>query len=84
MKPVRFTSHALEQLSERGTNKDEVIESIKKGKREKAKKGRFIYRANYQFNSNWNDRYFSIKQVAPVILESEEELIVITVYTFYY
>ncbi len=43
-----------------------------------------MYRANFQFNSVWNGVFYRIKQVSPVVVETADEFIVITVYTFYF
>jgi len=84
MKSIRLTKHAQEQCVERGTNEAEVAEAIRIGSHEPAKKGRFLYRANFQYNTDWQGKYYAIKQVAPVIVEEETEIVVITVYTFYF
>jgi len=84
MKPVRLTRHAQEQCLERGTNEDEVRLSIEKGVSEPVKMGRLLYRYNLQFGSEWQDRYYAIKQVAAVIKEEDSEIVVITVYTFFF
>jgi sugar-specific transcriptional regulator TrmB len=83
-KPIRFTPHALEQGTERGATKEEVIEAIRQGSREPAELGREMCRQNFQFKADWNGRYYAIKQVAPVIVETPKEIVVITVYTFYF
>ncbi len=81
---IRFTDHAREQCDERGATEDEVIEAIQKGNHEKAKKGRLFCRANFQYNALWNNRYYTLKQVAAVIVEEDSDIVVVTVYTFYY
>jgi len=83
-KPIRLTKHAQEQCLERGTNEAEVIQAIRKGVGEPAKKNRLQYRYNFEYNSTWQNRHYAIKQVAPVIVEEAEEVVVITVYTFYF
>lgn len=80
MKNIRFTRHALEQCVERGTNEIEVREAIQTGRREPAKLERFMYRANFEYNATWYGRFYRIKQVAPVVAETETEILVITVY----
>ena len=50
--------------------------------REPAIRGREICRYNFAFNRKWQGKYYAIKQVAPVIREEANEVIVITVYTF--
>ena len=84
MKNIRFTEHALEQCNERGASEDEVKKTILNGIREDAKKGREQCKLNFQFKSLWNDQYYSIKQVVAIIIEENDEIIVITVYTFYF
>jgi len=69
---------------ERGTNEDEVRLSIEKGTSEPVKMGRLLYRYNHPFGSEWQNQYYAIKQVAPVIREEETEIVVITVYTFFF
>lgn len=84
MKPIRLTRHAQEQCLERGTNETEIIEAIRTGIRQPAKGGRYRYRANFQYNAEWQGTFYSIKRVAPIVAETDAELIVITVYTFYF
>ena len=84
MKPIRLTNHAQEQARERGANEQEVIEAITKVSWETAKNDRKLCRYNFSFGKDWQGEYYSIKQVAPVIKEEPDEIIVITVYTFYF
>ena len=84
MKPIRLTAHAIEQCVERGANETEIREAIRRGIGEPAKCGRFMYRLNFQYAARWQDKYYAIKQVAPVVAEEQNEIVVITVYTFYF
>lgn len=84
MKPIRLTKHAREQMIERGANEAEVKEAITKGSREPAKHGRELCRYNFTFGKHWQGKHYSIKQVVPVIKEEPNEIVVITVYTFYF
>jgi hypothetical protein len=84
MKPVRLTKHARGQARERGATEAEVKEAIMTGSREPAKHGRELCRYNFSFGKNWQGTHYSIKQVAPVIQEEPNEVVVITVYTFYF
>jgi len=84
MKPIRLTKHAQEQCVERGATEAEVKQAIEQGFREPAKMGREIYRLNFPFGKSWQDNIYAIKQVAPVIKEEPDEIVVITVYTFYF
>jgi hypothetical protein len=84
VKPIRLTKHAREQCVERGATEAEIIESICKGTREPAKHGREFCRFNFSFSKKWQDKFYAIKQVAPVIKDEANEIVVITVYTFYF
>ena len=81
---IRFTKHSLIQCNERGTNKEEVIEAIKTGSKKPAKHGRTMFSANFAYNKLWNKTFYAIKQVAVVVSIEENEIVVITVYTFYF
>ncbi len=84
MKPIRLSKHALEQCGERGTDPEEVIRAIAQGSREPAKQGRELCRFNIPYASLWQGKHYAIKQVAPVIKEEADEIVVITVYTFFF
>jgi hypothetical protein len=84
VKPIRLSKHAREQGVERGATEAEVHETIRRGVREPAKPGRFLCRMNFQYDAEWRGSVYRIKQVAPVIVEGETEIVVVTVYTFYF
>lgn len=81
---IRLSQHALLQCKERGANEEEVIEAIRQGIREPAKKERILCKYNFRFDADWQGKRYAIKQVAPVIKEEIDEIVVITVYTFYF
>jgi hypothetical protein len=62
----------------------EVMEAVRKGAREHAKRGREVRRYNFTFARTWQGEPYAIKQVAPVVKEEAHEIVVITVYTFYF
>ena len=85
MKTIRLTNHALEQARERGASEAEIRHAITKGSREPAKNARELCRYNFPYDKHWQGRHYRIKQVAkPVIKEEANEIVVITVYTFYF
>lgn len=84
MKRIRLTRHAKEQAAERGAIEAEVKETVLKGARRPAKHGREMCRFNFAFGGVWQGKRYSVKQVAPVITEKANEIVVITVYTFYF
>ncbi len=84
MKPIRLTKHAKEQCIERGATESEVNKAIRDGTHRPAKSGRIQYWFNFDYNDFWQGNFYAIKQVAPGIKEEQEEIVVITVYTFYF
>jgi len=80
-KPVRLTVHARLQCAERGASEQEVIQAVREGTREPGRLGRTLCRLNLAFDRNWQGNWYAVKQVAPVIQEEAEEIIVVTVYT---
>jgi len=82
--PIKISLHAKEQMLERGASEEEVKIAIQKGEKQEAKKGRIIYKKNFQFNGHWRDREYKIKQVSPVVAIDGDEIIVVTVYVFYF
>ena len=59
-------------------------EAVRKGRREQAKLGRQLCRYNFPFGRTWQGITYAIKQVAPIVVERADEIVVITVYTFYF
>ena len=84
MKKVRYSYHALGQMQERGVTEREVEESLLKGERVPAKKGRHAYRLNFQYNQNWFGKIYAMKQVLSIVKEEDNQIVVITVYVFYF
>jgi len=82
--PIRLSFHAKLQCKERGASEAEVIEAIRRGVREPAKKDRWAYRLNFGFDSDWQGKRYAVKQVCPVVIEKSDEIVVVTVYTFYF
>jgi hypothetical protein len=83
-KPIRLTNHAREQCEERGATEEEVSQAIRMGTREPAKRGRILCRFNLTFGKEWRGVYYPLKQVSPIIKEEDDEIVVVTVYTFYF
>ena len=84
MKPIVFSAHALDQVTDRGTSEAEVETAIREGEEVPAKQGRRAFRKNFPFNSQWKGRYYEFKQVMPVVADELERWVVITVYVFYF
>jgi len=84
LKPIRLSKHANEQLKFRGTTKQEIEEAIRTSSWQLAELGRLECRKDFIFESNWNKKQYKIKQVRPIFVEEEKEIVVITVYTYFF
>ena len=82
MKPIVFSRHALENLGDRGTREDEVEETIRLGEKVPAREGRWAFRRNFPFQSEWKGRWYEAKQVMAIGVEEPEAWVVVTVYVF--
>ena len=82
--PIEISRHAQQQMLERGAEHAEVIAAVREGQAEPVHKNRTMHRKNFQFDSVWRSRQYRIKQVAPVVAEESDRLVVVTVYTFYF
>jgi len=83
-KPIEFSMHAREKMLDRGASEDEVRAAIRMGSAEPARKGRILFRKNFVFNSWWREKRYAMKQVAPVVAEEADRLVVITVFVYYF
>jgi hypothetical protein len=81
---VRFHSHALERLSERGATEEEVRTTVLYGESFPAKFGRTGFRRNFHFDSIWRNRHYATKQVEAFAVPEGDDWLVITVVTRYY
>jgi Domain of unknown function (DUF4258) len=84
VKPIEFSTHALEQMADRGANQSEVEIAINEGEEIPAKRGRRAFRKNFAFDSTWKGRHYEAKQVLPIVVEDQDRTVVITVYVFYF
>ncbi len=83
-KPVRLSEHAKGRLLYRGATAEEIVECIKTAKWKPAKRGRIQCSMDIAFGSDWNGKNYETKQVNPVFVEEETEIVVITIYIFYF
>ena len=43
-----------------------------------------MFRKNFAFNRDWRGQHYAVKQVAPVVAEEADRLIVVTVFVYYF
>jgi Domain of unknown function (DUF4258) len=83
MKPIRFSAHALSYIAKRGFTIAEVEDTIRTGRWEPAELGRMECRKTFPFNREWNKRVYATKEVQTIFVEETDEIVVVTVYTYY-
>ena len=83
MKPIRLSDHAREQLFYRGVTEEEVVETISSSTCQTAELGRLECRKDFVYEKEWNKKYYKTKQVRPIFIEEEAEIVVITVYSYF-
>jgi hypothetical protein len=81
---VKFHSHALERMAQRGAAEKEVIETIQNGEQFQAKFGRTGFRRNFLFDKHCQNEYYKTKQVEVFAVKENEDWLVISVITRYF
>jgi hypothetical protein len=84
MKPIRLSQHAMGYIVRRGFTVAEVEETIRTCSWQSAEMDRMECRKDFRFNKAWNGKRFATKQVRPVFVEEATEIVVVTVYTYFY
>ena len=84
MKPIRLSKHALGYIVKRGFTVAEVEEAIRTSPWQPAELGKQECRKDFPFHADWNGHRYAAKQVRPVFAEEPNELVVVTVYTYYF
>jgi hypothetical protein len=83
-KAIRLSRHAAQQLSPRGCTEEEVIDAIRTSPWSDAERGRKSCLKDFVYNKEWNGVRYATKQVRPVFTEEAGEIVVVTVYTYYF
>ena len=83
-KPIEFSPHAREKMLDRGASESEVEVAIRIGSTEPARRGRLMCRKNFAFDRQWRGKHYAVKQVAPVVAEEADRLVVVTVFVHYF
>jgi hypothetical protein len=84
MKPVRLSRHARENMTFRGASEEEVVTAIRDGTWQPAGAGRVEVRRDSEYNRDWNGRAYGTKQVRPIFVDEKDEIVVVTVYVYYF
>jgi len=86
VKPIRLSRHAQGYMAKRGFAQSEVEQAIREAPWQPADwgEGRMQARKEFPLNAVWNGKHYATKQVRPVFVETDVEIVVVTVYTYYY
>jgi len=84
MKPIRLTAHALGYLTSRGFSVAEVEDAIRTGVWRLASQGRLETSKEFVYGQDWNGTVYATKRVRPVFVDNPTEIVVITVYTYFF
>ena len=85
MKPIRCSDHARLQMVLRGATEEEVIMTIRAGKWEAAKMGKFRTKHQIDFNkiALTNKKFYKYKTIEPIFADESNEIVVVTVKVYY-
>jgi hypothetical protein len=83
-KPIRLSTHAREQCTFRGAAEEEVATTIRTEPWIQAELGRLECRKDFEYRRTWKERFYSTKQVRPIFVNETDEIVVVTVYVYYF
>jgi hypothetical protein len=83
-KPIHFSGHSLQQLPFRDATESEVIDAVRTTPWHPADGGRLECRKDFAFDSAWNGKRYTTKQVRPIFAEEANEIVIVTVYVYYF
>jgi hypothetical protein len=84
MKTIRLSGHVQEQLPRRGVTEDEIVAAIRGAEWQASDHGRLECRLEFAFANVWNKKFYKTKQVRPIFVDEATEIVVITVYSYFY
>lgn len=83
-KPIRLSRHALDYRDRRGFTEAEVIAAIRKAAWQPARGNRLEAAMDFAFASEWNGRHYANKRVRAILVDEPDEIVVVTVYTYFF
>ena len=84
MKPVRLSAHAQSYTWKRGFTEEQVKQAIQNSPWQSTELGRLECRMDFAFGHEWNGKVYQTQQVRPIFVEEADEILVVTVYTYYF
>jgi hypothetical protein len=83
-KPIRLSEHARGYLARRGFTEQEVEDTIRTRPWTVARGGRFEASMEFPYHDLWNGAFYATKRVRPIFVETPTEIVVVTVYTYFF
>jgi hypothetical protein len=83
-KPVRLSAHARGYIDRRGFTEGEVEETIRTAPWQLAREGRWEASKEFPYSDLWNGTFFATKRIRAVFVETPAEIVVVTVYTYFF
>ena len=83
-KPIRFSGHAQGQMLRRGVLAKEVETTIRTMPWQATQRNRLECRCDFPYNGEWNGKFYQIKQVRPIFVDEADEIVIVTVYSYYF
>ncbi len=71
-------------MTRRGFTVAEVEEAIRTMPWQPAELERLECRKDFAYGKEWNGKLYTTKQVRPIFVEEASEIVVVTVYTYYF
>jgi hypothetical protein len=84
VKPIRLSQHALSYIPKRGFTIAEVEATIRNSVWGYADAQRLECQQDFPYNQDWNGKTYATKRVRPIFVENSTEIVVITVYTYFF
>ena len=83
-KPIRLSDHALGYLVRRGFTETEVQEAIRTSPWQPAQRGRQEAIKDFSYRALWHGTFYATKRDRPIFVEDTAEIVVVTVYTYFF
>lgn len=96
LKELMVSEDEIERLAARSLNPEqarllrnrylagEQAETIQTSVWESAEHDRLQCRKDFPFGEEWNGKFYQTKQVRPIFVEEADEIVVVTVYSYYF
>ena len=83
-KPIRLSAHARGYIVRRGFTLAEVEDTIRTGVWMSAQGNRQETYKDFVYEAMWNGRWYATKRVRPIFVDEPDEIVVVTVYTYFF